>query len=227
MIDVLLADDHAIVRQGLVALLAKEPDIQVIAEAENGHDAIEKTGLYRPDVIVMDYSMPGLNGLESTRRIVRKHSKTRVIVLSMHANEEYILQFLRAGAAGYLLKDSIATDLIEAIHHVMRSPNFYSPSIPPATLKQFIKKLKNGDYVSPLESLTNREREILQVIAEGLSNKEIAAQLCISVKTVETHRANVMSKLDIHDPSSLTRFAIVHGIINLDGQLPSEAQLQS
>jgi DNA-binding NarL/FixJ family response regulator len=166
----------------------------------------------------MDYSMPGLNGLESTRRIVRRHAKIKVIVLTMHANEEYILQFLRVGAAGYLLKDSIATDLIDAIHHVMYSPDFYSPSLPPETLKKFIKKLKSGAYVSPLESLTNREREILQSIAEGRSNKEIAAHLCISIKTVETHRANVMAKLDIHDPSSLTRFAIVHGIINLDGQ---------
>ncbi|RME49235.1 MAG: DNA-binding response regulator, partial [Caldilineae bacterium] len=193
MIRVLLADDHAIVRQGLRALLSAVDDIEVVAEAENGREAIEAAERHQPDVIVMDYSMPHLNGLEGTRRIVQMFPHTRIIVLSMHADEEYILQFIRAGAAGYLLKDAIATDLIEAIRHVMRSRRFICPSLPPEVLESMLDDLQAGRLQSPLESLTNREREVLQLIAEGLTNKLIARKLGISIKTVETHRAHIMN----------------------------------
>jgi two-component system response regulator NreC len=214
MIKVLLADDHAIVRQGLKALLSPVKDIDIVAEAENGRDAIEKAKIYRPDVVVMDYSMPDLNGLEGTRRIINIFPKIKIIVLSMHADEEYILQFIRAGASGYLLKDTMATDLIEAIHQVMMSKSFICPSLSSGALKKIIEQLKAGKLKSPLESLTNREREVLQLIVEGLTNKAIAQKLSISVKTVETHRAHIMNKLKIHDQASLTRFALKHNIVD-------------
>jgi len=212
MIRVLLADDHTIVRQGLRALLSAEEDIEVVAEAENGRDAIEEAERHQPDVIVMDYSMPHLNGLEGTRRIVQMFPRTRIIVLSMHADEEYILQFIRAGAAGYLLKDAIATDLIQAIRQAMQSRRFICPSLSPDVLESMLDDLQAGRLQSPLESLTNREREVLQLIAEGLTNKLIARKLGISIKTVETHRAHIMNKLDIHDQVTLTRFALKHKI---------------
>ena len=214
-IKVMLADDHGIVREGLKALLAPHTDITVVSEAENGREAIEKAKLHKPDVIIMDFSMPGLNGLEGSRKIVQVLPDTKIIVLTMHDNEEYILQFIRAGAAGYLVKESIASDLINAIHHVMTSSNFYSPCLSPDALEYFLDGLKAGSLKSPLESLTNRQREVLQLIAEGLTNKGIAKKLSISVKTVETHRAHIMNKLNIHDQAGLTRFSIMHGIINL------------
>ncbi|MFQ5576995.1 MAG: response regulator [Anaerolineae bacterium] len=212
MIRILLADDHTIVRQGLKALLSAVDDIEIVAEAENGRDAIKQAATHRPNVIVMDYSMPGLNGLEGTRKITSLFPAIKVLVLSMHADEEYIMRFIRAGAAGYLLKDSIATDLIHAIRHVMASNKFISPSLAPETLDRIMTQLKAGTLKSPLESLTGREREVLQLIAEGLTNKGIARKLAISVKTVETHRAHIMNKLNIHDQASLTRFALKHNI---------------
>ena len=214
-IKVLLADDHAIVRQGLRALLSSQTDITIVAEAKNGHEAIDEAKQHRPDVVVMDFSMPGLNGLEGTRKIVKLLPNVKIIVLTMHDNEEYILQFIRAGAAGYLLKESIADDLIGAIRQAMVSSTFFSPSLSPESLEHFLKQFKSGNLKSPLESLTNRQREVLQLIAEGLTNKGIAQKLSISVKTVETHRAHIMNKLNIHDQAGLTRFAIRHGIINL------------
>ncbi len=214
-IRVLLADDHTIVRQGLRALLSSQIDITIVAEAKNGREAIDKATQHRPDVVVMDFSMPGLNGLEGTRKIVKLLTNDKIIVLTMHDNEEYIVQFIRAGAAGYLLKESIADDLIDAIRQAMVSSTFFSPSLSPETLEYFLHQFKSGNLKSPLESLTNRQREVLQLIAEGLTNKGIAQKLSISVKTVETHRAHIMNKLNIHDQAGLTRFAIRHGIINL------------
>lgn len=214
MIRVLLADDHAIVRQGLNALLSKVNDIQIVGQADNGRDALRQAELCRPDVIVMDFSMPGLNGLEGTRAIVKQFPKTRVLILTMHTNEEYILQCMRAGAAGYLLKDSVATELIEAIYQSQTSDRFICPHLPSDTLAELLYLHEQGNLKSPLESLTARQREVLQLIAEGLTNKGIAQRLSISVKTVETHRAHIMNKLNIHDQAGLTRFAIVHGIID-------------
>ena len=214
-IKVLLADDHAILRQGLKALLGPQRDITIVAEAENGREAIEKAKIHRPDVVVTDFAMPGLNGLEGTRKIVKILPNVKIIVLTMYDDKEYIQQFIQARAAGYLLKDSVFDDLIDAIRHVMVSDRFYSPSLPPEVLEEFITQFKLGNLRSPLESLTGRQREVLQLIAEGLTNKGIAQKLSISVKTVETHRAHIMNKLNIHDQAGLTRFAIKHGIIHI------------
>ena len=176
-IKILLVDDHAIVRQGLQALLAPVLDIEVVAEAENGRDAIKKAQHYKPDLIVMDFSMPGLNGLEGAKAIMKKSPQIKIIFLTMHNNEEYISQFLLAGASGYLLKDSVATDLIDTIRLVMESNDFVSPSLPPAELSRLVRQLEAGELRSPLEALTNREREVLQLIAEGLTNKGIAQKI--------------------------------------------------
>ena len=215
IINVMLADDHAIVREGIKALLAVQHDIKVIAEAEDGRDAIRQAEKHQPNVIIMDYSMPGLNGLEGTRAILKSAPEVKVIVLTMHDNEEYVLQFIRAGAAGYLLKDNVAEDLISAIRHVVLHAKFYSPNLPLEVIEDYLQQLESGTLKSPLELLTNRQREILQLIAEGMTNRNIAQKLAISIKTVETHRTNIMTKLDIHDQTGLTRFAILHGIISL------------
>lgn len=211
-IKVLLADDHAIVRQGLRALLEGTPDIRVVAEAENGREALEKAKKLKPDVIIMDFGMPGLNGLEGTRKIVSQLPSAKVLVLTMHKDKEYILQFLKAGASGYMLKDTIADELIDAIRAVTTHRRFISPSLSDDTLDYYLKRLDAGKLDSPLESLTAREREVLQLIAEGHTNKSIASRLSISVKTVETHRAHLMDKLNIHDQAGLIRFAIQHRI---------------
>ena len=214
-IKVLLADDHIMFRQGLKSLLSAQADIHIIAEADDGHEAIQKAENHEPDVVVMDFAMPGLNGLEGARKILNVLPDAKIIVLTMHDNEEYILQFIRIGAAGYILKDSAFNNLTEAIRHVMVSNTFFSPSLSPDVLEQYMIQFKAGNLKSPLETLTNRQREVLQLIAEGLTNKGIAQQLSISVKTVETHRAHIMNKLNIHDQAGLTRFAIRHGIIDL------------
>ncbi|MEM7033775.1 MAG: response regulator transcription factor, partial [Chloroflexota bacterium] len=204
-IRVMLADDHAIVRDGLKSLLSSQQDIAVVAEADNGRDAIEIAKSCHPDVIVMDFSMPGLNGLEGTLKIKNILPSVKIIVLTMHDNEEYILQFIRAGANSYLLKESIADQLIHAIRRVMTASEFFSPSLSEEEWEQLMHQHRSGNLRSPLESLTNRQREVLQLIAEGLTNKGIAKKLSISVKTVETHRAAIMSKLNIHDQAGLTR----------------------
>lgn len=214
-IKVMLADDHVMFRQGLKSLLSAQDGITIITEAEDGHDAIHKAESFQPDVIVMDFAMPGLNGLEGTRKILNILPDAKIIVLTMHDNEEYILQFIRVGAAGYILKDSAFNNLTDAIRHVMVSSAFFSPSLSPDVLDHYMAQFKAGNLKSPLETLTNRQREVLQLIAEGLTNKGIAQRLSISVKTVETHRAHIMNKLNIHDQAGLTRFAIRHGIIDL------------
>jgi DNA-binding NarL/FixJ family response regulator len=223
MIRILLADDHAIVRQGLRALLSNVHDIEVVAEAEDGREALEKAERHKPDVIIMDFAMPGLNGLEGTRRIANHLPSAKVLVLTMHNNEEYILQCLKAGAAGYLLKDAIADELIEAVRTIMTHKRFISPSLSAETLEYYINRLDAGKLASPLESLTAREREVLQLIAEGHTNKKIASMLSISVKTVETHRAHLMDKLNIHDQAGLIRFAIQHGITPFPAQSADDA----
>jgi DNA-binding NarL/FixJ family response regulator len=223
MISVLLADDHAMVRQGLRALLEVQPDITVVAEAQNGREAMELAKINKPHVIVMDFAMPGLNGLEGSKKIVKFLPNVKIIALTMHDNKEYIQRFIQAGAAGYLLKDSAFNDLIKAIRHVMESDKFYSPSLPPEVLEAYIAQHKSGNLVTPLDSLTGRQREVLQLIAEGFTNKGIAQKLSISVKTVETHRAHIMNKLNIHDQAGLTRFAIRHGIIHIPESNSPEA----
>lgn len=209
MITVLLAEDHNIVREGLRALLEEQPDFVVVGQAEDGHQAVELASALCPHVVVMDIIMPRLNGLEATCRLCALPTPPKVVILSQHNREEYIYQALKAGAGGYLLKDSIADELIAAIRAVTQGEQFLSAQISPQLLEAYIQR-RGG--VGP-EVLTPREREVLQLIAEGHTNRQIAAILDISVKTVEKHRSNLMDKLDIRDVASLVRFAIAHGII--------------
>lgn len=210
MIRIALADDHKVVRQGLRALLEGVKDFKVVAEGGDGKEIVELVLREQPDVAVIDLAMPALNGVEATRRIVRDMPQVKVLVLSMYTGEEYVREALGAGASGYLVKDSAADDLVEAIRKIAKGESFLSPAI-----AHLIEK-RNGAASTPLERLTTREREVLQLIAEGNSNKEIAARLTLSVKTIEAHRTNLMSKLDIHDTASLTRFAIARGLVRTE-----------
>jgi DNA-binding NarL/FixJ family response regulator len=215
-IRVLLAEDHTIVRKGIRSLLDSEPAIEVVDEAENGREAIEKTAQWRPDVVLLDHTMPVLNGLEATRQIRKFYPEVKVLILTMHTNEEYIFQFLQAGAAGYLVKQSAPTDLVAAIHAVYHGHSFLSPAISKTVIDEYLRQAgvtQHNDYV---DKLTAREREVLQLLAEGCSNRNIAEQLHLSLKTVGVHRLNLMKKLDIHDMTELTKYAIRKGMIGLE-----------
>ncbi len=214
-ISVLLAEDHTIVRKGLRSLLDSEPGIEILGEAQDGREAIEKVRQVHPDVVVMDITMPGLNGLEATRQIKKQFPEIKVLVLTMHANEEYIFQILRAGASGYVVKQAAPADLVSAIRAVYRGDSFLSPAISQKVIEEYIRRA-DGVIENSYDRLTTRERETLQLIAEGRSNREIAALLHITVKTVETHRANLMNKLDIHNTAELTQYAIRKGVISPD-----------
>ena len=214
-IKVVVADDHTILRQGIKALLDNQEEIEVVGEAKDGREAIKAIEELLPDVILMDIAMPGLNGLEATRRIKKKFPKTKVVVLTMHTNEEYIFQILNAGADGYLVKETAFQDLISAINSVHRGEAFMSPSISKKVMTDYIQRAQGEERVG-FDTLTTREREILQLVAEGNSNKKIAEVLFISPKTVETHRAHIMDKLNIHDRAGLIKYAIRKGMINLD-----------
>lgn len=213
-IRVLLTEDHWLVRASLKSLLSDFADIDVVAEASNGREALDLIAQHRPDIILMDISMPGLNGLEATRRVVKEHPEVRVVVLSMHTGEDYVLQALRAGAAGYVLKGSPPHELELAIQSVARGEIFLSPAISKHVIDAYLTR--TADKTSPLENLTPRQREILQLIAEGKSSKEIARLLDTSVKTIESHRASLMERLDIHDLAGLVRYAIRHGLISIE-----------
>ncbi len=213
-ITILLADDHTIVRDGIHALINDEPDIQVVAEAEDGYTAVRLACELEPDVVLMDIAMPRLNGLEATRQIKKTCPKIKVLVLTMHENEEYIRQVLASGAMGYILKDAAAKDLLGAIRSVHAGEMVLSPAITRLVIEDY---LRWGDLQPETISngLTQREREILQLIAEGNTNKQIAEILCISIKTVQAHRGNLMSKLDLHDRSDLIKYAIRKKIIDV------------
>ena len=208
---VLLADDHHLVRAGLRALLENQPGVEVVGEAGDGREALDMIERHRPDVALLDITMPGMNGLEVASRVDKASPRTRVVVLSMHAGEAYVAQALRVGVVGYLLKDAAAAELGLALDAVRRGEVYLSPAISRTVVDGFLKAGKPAD--DPLASLTSRQREILQLIAEGNSTKEIAASLDVSVKTVETHRAQLMDRLDIHDVAGLVRFAIRSGLI--------------
>ena len=210
----LLADDHTLFREGVRSLLSRIADVTVVAEAGDGRDALELIERHRPDVALLDITMPGMNGLEVAARTARSSPKTRVVILSMHANEAYVAQALRAGIAGYLLKDAAATELEAALRAVTRGETYLSPAISRQVVDGFLGKAH--PEADPLAGLTARQREILQLIAEGKSTKEIAAALEVGVKTVETHRAKLMERLGIHDVAGLVRFAIRSGMISPD-----------
>ncbi len=212
-IGVLLVDDHTVVRQGLRALLKSEEDIEVIGEAENGRQAVMAARKTPPDVVVMDVAMPLLNGLEATRQILKLVPTAKVLVLTSYGDDECVEQLMQAGASGYLIKQTAANELLKAIREVQRGNAFFSPSIAKRLRDQCRVAFTSGQPTKKGGELTLREAEVLQLIAEGFSNKQIAGELCISIKTVEKHRQQVMNKLNIHDVAGLTRYAIAKGMV--------------
>lgn len=214
-IKVLIAEDHTIVRQGLSALLRSEPDIEVVGEASDGLEAIEQAKKLFPDVVLMDIAMRNLNGIEATRKIKKLFPPMKVLVLTMYDNEEWIFQILKAGASGYLIKDSAMTDLISAIRTIWQGDSFLSPSISRKVIDEYIRKAEIGEKKGVEDILSSREREILQLIAEGQSVTQIASLLCISKKTVEAHKTHIMEKLNIHDKVGLIKYAIRMGLIKI------------
>jgi len=209
----LLVEDHTIVRQGLRRLL-EEKGVEVVGEAENGRKGIEAARNLKPDVVVMDISMPRLGGIEATRRIRKELPGTKIIILTIHIDENYIFKALDAGADAYLVKETASEDLYEAIETVMKGETYFSPKIPAKVIKSYKKLVRSGKKVDEFSRLTNREREILQLIAEGFTSKQIGEMLYISDKTVENHRANIMGKLDIHDTAGLVRYAVKIGLVD-------------
>jgi len=213
-IRVLLVDDHTMIRQGLRVLLEAERDIAVVGEADTGRQAVRLTKKHLPNVVVMDIAMPGLNGLEATRQILKDVPTAKVLVLSSYSDEEYVQQLSEDGVAGYLLKHTAAADLIKAVREASKGNAFFSPAVSKRLLDHYRQAFRRGRPVRKQTALlTSREAEVLQLVAEGRVNKQIAGELCISVKTVEKHRQQVMNKLNIHDVAGLTRYAISKGII--------------
>ena len=210
---VLLADDHELVRKGLRALIERQPDLEVAGEAADGREAVELCEQMKPDVVVMDIAMPRLNGIEATGQIVKRNPATGVIMLSMHSDEGYLTRALASGAKGYLLKDSAEADLLLAIDTVAKGKPFFSPSIGAALLEDYVRQLQQRGLTDSYELLTDREKEILQLLAEGKSNKEVAALLNLSPYTVETHRTHLMQKLNLHNTAEIVLYAVRKGII--------------
>ncbi len=209
MIRILLADDHGLVRQGFSMILGAEADMEVVGQAGNGREAVEMAEKLQPDLVIMDVTMPELNGIEATRRLSSSLPRTRVLALSMHKDSAYVREILRAGARGYLLKDSGDADLLKAVRSVAKGEGYISPAVSEAVLSDYRRHVTN-----PLDLLTSREREVLQMIAEGKTNKEIATVLNLSVYTVEAHRGRVMEKLNLHSAGELVRFALRSGLID-------------
>ncbi|MGH9559152.1 MAG: response regulator [Bryobacteraceae bacterium] len=209
MIRILLADDHTLVRKGFSLILSAQPDIEVVGEAGNGREAVDLATKLQPDVVLMDVTMPELNGIEATRRLIAAAPRTRVLALSMHKDAVYVREILRAGARGYLLKDSADEDLLNAVRAIAKGEGYLSPAVSDAVLTDYRRHVTD-----PLDLLTSREREVLQMIAEGKTNKEIATSLNLSVYTVEAHRGRVMEKLNLHSTGELVRFALRSGLID-------------
>lgn len=213
-IRVLLADDHKVMRSGLRLLLSQQPDLVVVGEADDGRQAVALVNSLKPQVVVMDIGMPNLNGVEASRQITQSNPGTSVVILSMHADETYILRALRSGARAYLLKDSAESDLLRAIHAVVEGKSFFSPAVSKVLLEEYVQKLQRTGAEDSYDLLTPREREILQLVAEGKSNKDVANLLNLSVYTVETHRANMMEKLNLKGVPELILYAVRKGIIS-------------
>jgi two-component system, NarL family, response regulator NreC len=214
-ISILLVDDHTILRQGLAALLEAEPDFITLGEASTGVETLKKVDMLDPDILVLDLVLPDIHGLEVIRQVHHSHPRTRIVVLSMYSKEAYVLAALNNGASAYVLKGSDTRELVRAIHSARRGERYLSPPLSEQSLEEYIQLTRGQDF-DPLETLTNRERQILHLAAGGCSNHEIARQLTISTRTVEQHRARVMEKLALHNQSELVRFAIQNGIIALD-----------
>jgi two-component system response regulator NreC len=209
-----IAEDHTILREGLRALLISEPDFDVVCEAGDGRDAIQCIEEHQPDLILMDLSMPRMNGLEAIREIKKRSRTTMVMALTVHKSEEYILATLQAGADGYVLKDTTHSELVSAIRHVLSGKRYLSPGVSEKVIEGYLEEKRIVKTRTAWDTLTKREREILKLIAEGYKNKEIADYLCVSLKTVEKHRTNLMKKLDIHNVATLTAFAMEKDLVN-------------
>ncbi len=212
-IKVLVADDHPVVRKGLQSCLAKQERLKIVGEAADGDEALRKTRELVPDVVLMDIAMPRMNGLAVTEVLRKENSKSKILVLSVHNNREYIFRIIRAGAHGYVSKEASPDELLRAIESVYNGHAFFSPEIARAALNQFVS---SGGKKEPFNQLTTREREVLVAIAEGKSNKEIASRLGIGVRTIETHRERIMRRLDIHSVAGLTKYAIANGMVPLE-----------
>jgi len=212
-IRILLADDHTIIRSGLRLLLEQQPDFKVVAEAADGREAVELVSKEHPEVAVLDISMPQLNGIEATQQIVSREPRTNVVILSMHSDEGYVLRALKAGARAYILKNSADADLIRAVRSVSEGKSFFSPVISKMLLEDYIRQIRDKEVEDSYDLLTPREREILQLLAEGKANKEVAKILKLSLYTVETHRGNILEKLNLHGVPELILYAVRKGII--------------
>ena len=210
---VLLADDHTIMRSGLRAVIERQPGWTVVGEAADGRQAVRLVEENAADIIVMDIAMPALNGIDAAQQIVRSNPKTAVIILSMHSDESYVLRALRAGARAYLLKDSAEADLVRAIQAVISGKSFFSPKVSALLQQDHVARLRDSGVTDSYDLLTTREREILTLIAEGKSNKEIAAALSLSLYTVETHRGNILEKLDLHGTADVILYAVRKGLV--------------
>jgi DNA-binding NarL/FixJ family response regulator len=210
---IIIAEDHTILREGLRSLLSSDPDLEIVGEAQDGQEAIRCVEKLRPNLVLMDLSMPRMNGLDAIKEIKKRSTDTKILVLTVHKNEEYIVATLQAGADGYALKDSTHAELGIAIKNVLSGNHYISPGISGRVIEGYLEGRKPLKPMSSFETLTQRERGILKMIAEGYKNKEIADYLCISVKTVEKHRANLMQKLDLHSVSALTAFALEKGLV--------------
>jgi two-component system response regulator NreC len=215
MIKIILADDHQIVRHGLRSLLSSEPDMEVVGEADNGRAVVRLVQEKSPQVVIMDISMPDLNGIEATRQIIAESPGVKIIALSMHSDSLFVLNMFKAGASGYLLKDCALEELVKAVRTVLNRKIYLSPGISDIVIKDFVIGWSPPDS-SAYSILTTREREVLQLMAEGRNTNQIAESLCVSVKTVEAHRKQLMNKLDIHSVAELTKYAIRQGLTSLD-----------
>ena len=213
MIRILIADDHGIVRTGLKLLLERVPDMEVVGEAVDGREAVKKAAELQPDVVIMDIGMPLLNGIDATAQVIRENSRIGVIILSMHTDESYIIRALDAGARGYLLKDTADDDVERAIHSVVKGRPYFSPSIAQSLLEDYVRLMRERRVQDSYDLLTEREREVLQLLAEGKSNKEVAGVLDLSPYTIETHRTNLMQKLGLHNTAEIVLYAVRKAII--------------
>jgi DNA-binding NarL/FixJ family response regulator len=210
---ILIVEDHRILREGLRSLLSSNPDLEIVGEADNGRDAIRRVDELRPDLVLMDLSMPKMNGLDAIAEVKNRRPDTKLLVLTVHKAEEYVFESLKAGADGYLLKDATHAELMLAVGNILDGKRYISPGISGKLIEQYLEGKRLSRSELPLELITRRERQGLKLTGEGHKNKDIADYLCISVKTVQTHRANLMKKLDLHSASALTAFAMEKGLI--------------
>jgi two-component system response regulator NreC len=212
-IHILLADDHTLLRAGLKLMLNAQPDMEVVGEAQDGHQALQEATRLHPDIILMDITMPDMNGIEATKLIKKQLPEVKVLILTMHENDEYVFQALRAGASGYMLKEAADTDLISALHVVQSGYFYLSPTAQSVMVGDYLQRVRAGEEKDSYSSLTEREREILKLVAEGYTNNQIAERLVISPKTVDTHRTHIMDKLNLHSRAELVKYAMRRGLL--------------